>query len=148
MKSGSLYIYISQLWTDQFSTKNLIIILHMIGVCLFTISICFYCGTRRFCRENRDVWLKPICVVIHCLCDRTSQDQPSSLPTQEARRDEYNLPPRQYQLQQSATSPHTAQTSIEMQDLSTPTRPQRRAITYEPRPYNENVNGYSALTIN
>ena len=150
-KSGSLYIYISQLWTERFSTKNLIIILHMIGLFLITISICFYCGTRRFCRENRDVWLRPICLVAHCLCDRTNQGQPSPPPTHEARRDDY-LPPGQYQLQQrhsqSAISPHGAQTnSIEMQDMFAPTRPQRRAITYEPRPYNENVNEYSALTV-
>ena len=39
LKSGSLYIYISQLWTDQFSTKNIIIILHLMGTTMFVVSI-------------------------------------------------------------------------------------------------------------
>ena len=146
LKSGSIYIYISQLWTDYFSTKNLIIILHMLGATMFIISICFYCGTRKFCRENRHHWLKPVLVLWHCFCDRTSQNQVNQ---------EYNLPPEQYQQQpgysQSAALPHRAQSgsSIEMQDMTAPIRPQRRlqAITYQPQTYCDENSGYSGLTI-
>ena len=132
-KSGSVYIYISQLWTDYFSTKNLIIILHMLGATMFVISICFYCGTRKFCRENRHHWMKPVLVLWHCLCDRTGQNQVNQW---------YNLPPEQCQQEQQ---PGYSQ-SIEM---TAPIRPQRRlqAITYQPQVYNEDNSGYSGLTV-
>ena len=144
-KSGSVYIYISQLWTDYFGTKNLIIILHMLGATMFVISICFYCGTRKFCRENRHHWMKPVLVLWHCLCDRTGQNQVNQ---------EYNLPTEQYQqpgYSQATASPDRAQpsSSIEMQDVAAPTRPHRRlqAITYQPQTYNDGNSGYSGLSV-
>ena len=115
----------------------------MLGATMFIISICFYCGTRKFCRENRHHWMKPVLVLWHCLCDRTGQNQVNQ---------EYNLPPEQYQQQpgysQSAALPQRAQaeSSIEM---TAPIRPQRRlqAITYEPQTNNAEGSGYSGLTV-
>ena len=140
-KSGSLKIYISQLYTESWGTKNLIIILHMCGATMFAVSVLFYCGTRKFVRDNMHHLLK----LWHYLSNRTSQNQENQ---------GYNLPPEQYQqpgYSQATASPDRAQpsSSIEMQDVAAPTRPHRRqqAITYQPQTYNNENSGYSGLSV-
>ena len=144
-KSGSLKIYISQLWTESWGTKNLIIILHMCGATMFAVSVLFYCGTRKVCRENRHHWMQIFGRIWHYFCARTSQNQENQ---------GYNLPPEQYQqpgYSQATASPDRPQSSssIEMQDVAAPTRPHRRqqAITYQPQTYNNENSGYSGLSI-
>ena len=105
----------------------------MCGATMFVVSVVFYCGTRKFCREHRQHWMKPVLVLWHCLCDRTGQNQVNQ---------GYNLPPEQWQQEQQ---PGYSQ-SIEM---TAPTRPQRRlqAITYQPQTNNDEGSGYSGLTV-
>ena len=140
-KSGSLKIYISQLFTESWGTKNLIIILHMCGATMFAVSVLFYCGTRKCIKDNMHHLFK----LYHWLTSRTSQNQENQ---------GYNLPPEQYQqpgYSQATASPDRPQSSssIEMQDVAAPTRPHRRqqAITYQPQTYNNENSGYSGLSI-
>ena len=85
LKSGNLWIYLSQLWTEDFKIKNMIILFNLIGFSTFTISLFVWIYTRKCCRENNN-WLKPLSSQMHCLCDRTEAGSPSPPPAQDQRR--------------------------------------------------------------
>lgn len=76
--------------------------------------------------------MRPLCVIIQCLTSRAGQANPP--PKLEARRQEYNIPPEQYQ------------PGIEMQQYNAPRRPQR-AIMYRPEGNSEQNANYAGLVV-
>ena len=128
MQSGSVGIYLAQLWRSDFGTKNLIVVLHMLGLFTMAISLTVYCASRKCCKERRSTWMRPVYALLHCLCEKAG---PATPPPP---RHEYSAPPDQNQAIQA----------IDMQQYNNvPTRPPR-AIMYRP----DSSGNYAGLVIN